>query len=251
MFIYAARNTKNGKLYVGLTTLSVAGRWAAHLHRAAHGSGFALHAAIRKYGAKAFVVEEVASLLPGMPFEELCELERKIIAQEDCVAPKGYNLTLGGEGVLGRDVTAKERDRLRGHWTVEKREELAAIVSSAWVPERRAKHSERQKSKDLSFLRTPSVRAKVSAAMKGKPKSEAAKKNSRAGIMKMLADPDRRASRAEKLKASWTPERRAAAKNLRIDMNAARAAHKTAKTKESAAMKALLAVKRAEHEVTH
>jgi hypothetical protein len=58
----------------------------------------AIHKAIRKYGAENFMLEVLAE---SNSKDELCELEQIKIAELGTLAPRGYNLTVGGEGVHG------------------------------------------------------------------------------------------------------------------------------------------------------
>jgi len=95
-FIYLVTNTRNGKRYVGATTVSIPKRWARHCASAGRGDGFALHRAIRKYGESAFTIgllEEVPGTLLDLNLAEI-----RHIAVADCMAPLGYNLTSGGQG---------------------------------------------------------------------------------------------------------------------------------------------------------
>ncbi len=95
-YVYLITNTVNGKQYVGQTTLPISRRWVQHRSSAKKGSGFALHAAIRKYGEAAFTLEVLEVLHTS---EDLRASERRHIVDRESTSPKGYNLTLGGEGV--------------------------------------------------------------------------------------------------------------------------------------------------------
>lgn len=59
-------------------------------------SGY-LHRAIAKYGAQAF---DVTVLATAHSADELSLLEKEHIRALNCMAPNGYNMTAGGEGVL-------------------------------------------------------------------------------------------------------------------------------------------------------
>jgi group I intron endonuclease len=114
--IYCITNAINGKQYVGQTTLTPAKRWWWHLKYARDGSRSALHCAIRKYGKGAFVVGQIDS---ANSKEELSEKEIFHIAALKTIAPAGYNLTAGGEGMSGWSPTEETRrkrsESLRGH----------------------------------------------------------------------------------------------------------------------------------------
>ena len=91
--IYKVVNTVNGKIYIGQTTRNINLRINAH-----NSSGFCLHSAINKYGKENFIwsiLEHCDSK------EELDEMEFHYIKQYNSLAPNGYNLTLGGDGVVG------------------------------------------------------------------------------------------------------------------------------------------------------
>lgn len=197
MFIYAARNTVNGKLYVGMTTMSVAARWTAHVCAANGGAKTALHRAIRKNGREAFVVEEIAHLMPGLPLSDLCKLERELIAQERCMVPNGYNMTAGGEGTSGLPMSD------------ERRANLSAELKAGRAKEMRAK----------SNGESEEARRRRSERMTGQAKSAEAVANFTAARRAAMADPVRREAMVTKMLASRTPETRDAARKLRIEMN--------------------------------
>lgn len=96
MRAYLVTNTVNGKQYVGITTKTVAQRWRKHVGDRTRDCGCrALSRALRRYGPEAFTVEHVAS---ARTLEDLKEVERELIQQHGTLAPKGYNLTSGGDG---------------------------------------------------------------------------------------------------------------------------------------------------------
>jgi hypothetical protein len=96
-FVYSVTNLVNGKVYVGCTKNPAATRWSQHVSRAKKGSLCPLHQAIRKYGKTTFKVEVVASVEGS--YDDLLVAEIRQIEAHDCIAPKGYNLTKGGEGI--------------------------------------------------------------------------------------------------------------------------------------------------------
>jgi|GEM_PF-3376025 len=108
---YKVTNSVNGKAYIGITTYSIPTRWRRHISTSKNANGGALHHAIRKYGAKVFHIEHVAS---ARNWHDLCELERQIIVQEGTflAGGRGYNATLGGEGQYGQIPTAEHRAKI-------------------------------------------------------------------------------------------------------------------------------------------
>ena len=96
MIVYLITNIINGKRYVGWTSKSLEIRWRQHSRR--HTNCFALHNAISKYGVENFSVEILFSVLTK---ELAAELEIEYIERYNTMAPNGYNLTSGGDGVSG------------------------------------------------------------------------------------------------------------------------------------------------------
>lgn len=108
--IYQVTNLINGKIYIGLTKQKLLRRWQGHVQYANNGSKTALHCAIRKYGQNAFSVTAIASCLCR---DESGDVEAEIICDRGSKAPNGYNLTSGGDGVVGlskeiRDIISQK-----------------------------------------------------------------------------------------------------------------------------------------------
>jgi hypothetical protein len=99
--IYLITNLDNNKKYVGLTKFSITERFYQHVKR-----GFLLTEAIKKYGEDKFfieLIEEVDSA--GRAYE----LEQYYIKEYNTKVPYGYNLTDGGDGIFGWEVTEEYR----------------------------------------------------------------------------------------------------------------------------------------------
>lgn len=105
-YIYLITNTVNGKRYVGQTT-NTQQRWRQHIHSAKHGSAYPIHAAIRKYGVENFALRIVENVVGDR--NNLLSAEVRCIQQYGSLAPNGYNLTSGGEGVDFGDPVIRER----------------------------------------------------------------------------------------------------------------------------------------------
>lgn len=133
MLLYRILNTVNGKLYIGLTTTSLKKRWSEHLCNANIGNRRPLYAAMRKYGANSFMMEEIACLAPGMDLDDLRQMERDLITQENCKSPRGYNLTDGGDGVTGYEFTDEVRAKMRAKWTPERRAAIAERLRQTYT----------------------------------------------------------------------------------------------------------------------
>ena len=96
------------KTYVGVTSKSLARRKCQHISAAKAGSDYTLHRAIRKYGEALQwdIVAEVES------FDEAKILEKALIKKYDSYKT-GYNMTLGGDGVLGHSFTHSEKTKIK------------------------------------------------------------------------------------------------------------------------------------------
>jgi group I intron endonuclease len=95
--IYKATNVENGKVYIGKSVRDMEKRRRQHEYDAKRGSEVHFHRALRKYGTDAFKWEIIDTATTK---DELDEKEKYWIAHYDAVN-NGYNMTEGGEGVLG------------------------------------------------------------------------------------------------------------------------------------------------------
>jgi group I intron endonuclease len=91
MIIYKITNLINGKCYIGQTRRSLEVRWKRHKYD--NKACVALKRAIDKHGYNSFKVEKIDE---AQSIEELNKLEINYIKKYDCIAPKGYNLRIGG-----------------------------------------------------------------------------------------------------------------------------------------------------------
>ena len=153
MICYQVTNVVSGKVYIGLTTMALAERWRRHVGHALAGRGYALHDAIRKYGVENFTIEELAHSLTR-DRDDLAELERLLIAQADSIAPGGYNLTAGGDGVGGCESTNRKIS--------------ASLTGKKLSDEHRASMKAAAVGR-VTGPPTEETKAKISASQKGKP----------------------------------------------------------------------------------
>lgn len=107
--IYLIRNITNGKGYVGLTTKDEITRFREHVYDSRKlKCKYAVHRAIKKHGVDSFniTVLETCSTYVG-----LREAEKKWIKELNTHVSngQGYNMTLGGDGVLGYEFTESHR----------------------------------------------------------------------------------------------------------------------------------------------
>ncbi len=165
MHLYLIRCAANGKCYVGITSRSVQERFAEHLAEARQGKKRPLLNAIRKYGPECFSVREVLS---AESWRSLCEHEKRLIAMLNTKPPFGYNITDGGDGVVGlapelRSLIAL-KNKGRKHTDEVKRKISETSKGRRHTDQSRQKLSEAHKGKKLS----DEHRRKLSEAHKGK-----------------------------------------------------------------------------------
>jgi len=150
--IYCHTNKNNGKRYVGYTKMGLETRWSYHLCSTDRGSNLLFHNAIRKHGIDAWhhdVICEIETL------KDAKYLERHYIEMLHTWGPDGYNMTPGGDI---KEYPIGRRFR-KGHkpWNTGKK---------------RGRTSE-------------ATKAKLSAALKGRPYKWRGKKLSEAHRAKM------------------------------------------------------------------
>jgi group I intron endonuclease len=112
--VYKITNTINGMAYVGQTTKTLAQRWTEHIYdsvgkrRRKYNSY--LHLAIEKYGKENFTTEVLNVCVDKTSLDAV---ERFYINTLSTVRPDGYNISLGGTGVMhGRKMSAEARAKI-------------------------------------------------------------------------------------------------------------------------------------------
>lgn len=113
-YIYKIICLVNNKIYIGQTTCNFEERFKNHLRDARRGSGYYLHAAIRKYGEDNFRVTliDTCKAPTKQALKPLLDaLEIKYIKKFDSFN-SGFNLTLGGEGGLGRVISEEVKEKI-------------------------------------------------------------------------------------------------------------------------------------------
>lgn len=126
VIIYTATHLDSGRQYVGLTSQGLHTRWVQHCYHAKNPKTY-FHKALGKYGADAFVIEQVASCLDA---KEASQLERDIIQQQK----PAFNQTNGGEFTIGKRVSADVVEKIK-----------LANTGKVRTPEQNAKMSEIKK----------------------------------------------------------------------------------------------------------
>jgi group I intron endonuclease len=170
--VYIVTNKANGKQYVGIAK-DLKRRWRQHI--SANGSAPALHAAMKKYGKDGFIFSHICD---AFDFEAACDLERMLIQQHNTKSPYGYNLTDGGDGVVGRSLTQEEiqhrREFMLSYSASMTAKERSAKFGWAkgrkWTPEQIEQISASNKGKNSGKRPSEEVRAKMSAAHKARPR---------------------------------------------------------------------------------
>lgn len=109
MFVYGILNLVNLKMYVGKAN-DPSRRWLGHRQAAASGSKYAIHGALRKYGIEAFLFYVISS---HQSEQEAYLAEKETILLYGTTTDKwGYNMTLGGEGVITTPDVRKRQSKL-------------------------------------------------------------------------------------------------------------------------------------------
>jgi hypothetical protein len=206
--VYCITNAVNDKQYVGCTAVAVERRWRKHLSKARNGSGFLLHAAIRKYGASAFGVD-VLEVVEGER-ADLIAAEIRHIGERQSVAPRGYNMTSGGDGVdfTVEATRAKHGAAVRDLYADQdwRARRTAALAQAMADPEMRARHVEGVH----RHLARPGAKEAVTAVLRKVMDTEAWREAQRAGARRRSEDPAWREATTARLRAPEMEAKRAA-----------------------------------------
>lgn len=161
-FIYAIIDGTNDFEYIGQTTKTVEERFNQHAQAKSR-----IGRAIRAHGEDLFVV---AVLKVCHSKDELDFWERHFIKSRNSKHPNGYNLTDGGDGVVGLKHTPEHNAKIG-----------AAQKGIPKRPETRKKLSDAHKGKPLP----PEHRQKISEAERGEKNPFFGKKHTKAAKSKM------------------------------------------------------------------
>lgn len=153
--IYKITNIVNNKLYVGQTKRSLIKRWKSHVYESSSKKyDMYLHNSIRKHGSEKFKIE----LIEECSKDNVYERERYWIQTLNSKQPYGYNEHEGGKGGCLNPT-----------------DELRAKLSLA----KKGKYIPWNKGLTKDDPRVSANGKAVSAALKGKPKSENHKESMR------------------------------------------------------------------------
>lgn len=150
--VYKITNMINGKAYVGITIRKIERRISAHFAEANRGSDLIIHRALKKYGIDCFSYDIIEK---NKKWEELCELEKYYIKYFNCKKPNGYNLTDGGEGILGYKWTDEQRNNhyLKTPEGKEKNDWAKRPENRQWFSENNPSKSPEVKEKQIASAR--------------------------------------------------------------------------------------------------
>lgn len=171
--VYRLNNLETGKIYVGLTSNTLDGRWKQHLTAARKGAPYPLHRAIRKYGED---VWKRSVLLRTNSREEAGRVEAAYISKYETTANRnGYNVAEGGYGGDVGETGNRKRSRTL------KMKNLLGEVSHKRTPhsvERRESQSKLMRGNQHAkgMVHSEWVRTIVSDTHRGVPKSDAMRK---------------------------------------------------------------------------
>lgn len=137
----------NGKEYIGITRQGLQVRIKEHVKASRSGGGHLLHRAWREHGYPAVQV------LAIVENASLAETEIRAIRAFNTKHPGGYNLTDGGEGVVGLPCSDEKKQKLRAANLGKRHSEEAKLRMSLALK---------------GHLCSDGTRAKISAANKGR-----------------------------------------------------------------------------------
>lgn len=182
--VYRIENRLTGKTYIGITGQRVENRWKVHYSEAGLGTRMrCIHAAIRKYGLEHFTFEIIGRSPDAKTAKRM---EKLAIRVHGSIAPGGYNLTAGGDGVL--TPSAETRARMR-----------AAQLGRKQAPET----IEKRRQKQIGRKRSPEAVERSAKARRGATRSDKFKDGCRQRASRQFADPAARARVSEMLRAKW------------------------------------------------
>jgi len=185
---YLITNSATNKLYVGITTRGVPGRWRNHKTMARNGSPAYLHKAIRKYGSDKFKCQHIVSAFTK---DDLLQLEQELIVQFKCRAPAGYNLTDGGDGSWGFRFTDEQLKRLSdSHKGIGQSEETRRKIGIASTGRKMSRDQidRSVKVRMDRYRNDPEYAERIRAKLKAIGKTEEWKVKSRNSFLKMRSE---------------------------------------------------------------
>lgn len=162
---YRITHLASGKTYIGITSVGIKMRMQRHVSKARKLKK-PLYDAFNCYGLKAFEVVHIAS---ASNWDDLYDLEKLLIRQENTHCPFGYNLTDGGKGLW--NPSAEIRQKIRDAKSTPEAREIMRQVHLG--KPKSAQHRARIGAARLGVKRTAEQCAKFSSAQKNSIKSKA------------------------------------------------------------------------------
>lgn len=138
--VYLITNRLNGFHYVGASSAGYKQRFKRHCQLANNGSTALLHKAIREDGVQNFTVELLET---GVSNNDVADRERYYIQKYNSYYENGlgYNMTFGGDGMVGHIHSESSKQRVRksllGHKFPESRNQKIrnAMLGRIYLPE--------------------------------------------------------------------------------------------------------------------
>ena len=162
--VYKSTNIINKKLYIGQTILGLYKRRQIHENCK---NNWYFNRAINKYGKENFDWEILTCCDSK---EEMDEMEFHYIKQYNSFGKNGYNLTFGGDGVIGYKHSHEHRERMSNLFKGRKSSEITLMKMSK--SHSGYKHSEEAKNKMSEYRKgrrlSEEHKRKIASAHKGK-----------------------------------------------------------------------------------
>lgn len=134
---YIVTSTAGDKVYVGYTGKPLERRLGQHFRDARNGSRTALHRAMRKYGFECFSIRALEAFDNR---EEALNAERRYIQELNSIAPRGYNMTPGGDGCVDlcdESKSRKSKNLIKRHADPEYKKRHRKGCRDSWDDKRR------------------------------------------------------------------------------------------------------------------
>jgi group I intron endonuclease len=195
--VYMATNRVNGKRYIGKTVGSLSRRIAHHITASQRRASYAFGRALAKHGPNMF---EWSILFSSINDSLLLKTERTMIAMFRTRAPRGYNLTDGGDGACGavhsEETRAKRSAALKGKkrepFTQDHRDRMSLAHSGVALSLKHRKNLGLSHEGKKHPPRSVESRARYSAAGTGKKHTDEARAKISAGLKGRLVSAETR-----------------------------------------------------------
>lgn len=191
--VYLMTDTTNGKLYVGQTIHTAERRFKEHFYEPTY-----IGNAMRTHGIENFTIEVIA-VCESREELDACEITK--IAEYDCMAPNGYNLTEGGEGGSPCEETVERiRASINAYYEEhpEARDRISAEQKARFSdPEEVAKQAERVR----KAFENPEVVARHSASQKKRFEDPAERDKVAVGVSNYFSQPGVREAQSVRISA--------------------------------------------------